>query len=690
MAMVHALACFLGSFLLFSLEPMLGKAMTPRFGGGAQVWMTCLLFFQGTLLLGYLWAFGIVRRLAPGNQVRVHGLLLAAALAQLLAQGVRGLPFLPFWRQTQQNTANPLHLLAVLGGASALALVALAATAPLVQSWFAQDRPQTSPYRLYAASNLGSLAGLLCYPFVVEPLLGLPAQAWVATGLFALYAGATLVLGRPGTRAALPALPSPLQPWTRQAPWVLASAVGVLLLMGASNHLVMLAAAIPLIWVGPLALYLLTFALVFEGRPWWETPRAAGLWLALLAVCAGVLARYPAGHFWPVLAADHGVVFFGGLLCHGFLHRRRPEPSGLVGYYLILAVGGVVGGLLMALVAPLVFDRRYEYGLGLLLAAAVGVWALGPGLWRRWALVPALAALAAGAWLLWTDVKAPGRFFRDYYGVVRVANLEGQRVLMNGRVIHGSFDPLHPDRPTTYYSPDSGVGRTLASLRARRGTLRVGVVGMGIGTLGLYAKAGDAWTFYEISPAVLEVAGSRGTLFPLIRTMPAAPEVLLGDGRRLLDQERAAGRPRGFDLLVVDAFTNDVVPWHLLTLEALDLYLHHLAPDGVLAIHISNPMPLDRVVLSLARARNLYGGLHGTLTGAPTFYALLARKPAPLQDPAILEGLFLGFGPRVFAGHHPQSALVRQYSSDRPWTDERSALSLLLFRKSSLPLAFQP
>lgn len=693
--MSYALACFLGALLIFSLEPFLGKALTPRFGGGAQVWMTCMVFFQVTLLLGYGWAFGIVRRLAPRRQAAAHATLLAAAFLLLVRQSFRGLPFIPFWTRPALGAATPLDLLIILATGCGLPMVALAASAPLLQTWFAYDRPGTPPYRLYAASNLGSLAALMAYPFLVEPWFGFTAQAQAAAGLFAVYLGLVVVLAlRVPPGPAPTSGPAAALPWQQVGGWLVASGTGVMLLMAATDHLIVQAAAIPLIWVGPLALYLLTFVLVFEGRSFWQAPRTAFLWLLLLALSVLVMAGTGHGQrplAWTLLGG-HGVVWFGGLVCHGFLHRQRPPAAALTSYYLILALGGVLGGLMVAVAAPLVFTRPLEFSLAIVLAALIGGLARTGrgGYGRAWG--PSLAVGLAAGWLAQGQLSPRMVYARDFYGVLRVFDFHGYRILSNGMTFHGAIALGEPDRALTYYGPGTGAARAIEALRTRKAALRVGVVGMGIGTLGLYARPGDAWTFYEISPAVLRIAGPASPYFPILRTMPGHPEVLLGDGRMLLERERRAGRLRAFDLLVVDAFSNDMVPWHLLTLEALDVYLDHLAPDGILAFHISNPMPLDRVVLSLARARNLYGGFHVQLAGGDaskpspmimnTTYVLMSRQPGCLRDPRILAGVIQGFGPRMFAGDHPDSALLQALAKDRAWTDDRSALSDLLLRRS--------
>ena len=701
--MLHAITCLLGALLLFSLEPMLGKALAPSFGGGAQVWITCMLFFQVVLLLGYAWAFWIVRLLPPRSQRLLQGLLLGGALLLLLVQGARGVPFVPFRGHAVLGEGS-LGVMLTLLGSCGLPFMALSTTSPVVQAWFSGTFPERSPYRLYAASNAGSLVGLLAYPFLVEPFIGLSLQAWLALGLFAVYCCLVACLGwwiPAGGQVQPEALPPPS--WRQNGKYLLSSAAGDAVLMSATTFQTLHVVAIPLLWVGPLAFYLLTFILVFEGRPLWHHPRVLALALLLLALCACALASFSPGEKWKCLVASNGAVFFGGLVCHGYLHRERPQTGSLTGYYLYIAFGGVLGGLAVSLGAPLLLDRQLELGLSVALAGLVGALALRMGTaswldWRRWVWIP---ALAAGGWLLRVEFAQPGLHMRDFYGTLRVRAVEGNFLLFNGGTLHGVTNVAQPEKPLSYYGPGSGAARTLQALRARQGSLKAGVIGLGVGTLGLYAQPGDAWTFFEISPAVMKVAGPESPFFPATRIMKSRPELLLGDGRRLLEVERASGRLRGFDLLVVDAFSGDSVPWYLLTVEALDLYLAHLAPEGVLAIHISNPMPLERVCLSLARARNLYGCIHSSFKSLPTVgdsyseelgstYILMSRRPEILRDPLVSEGLIMGFGPKVFSGGHPDSALVLAYASDAPWTDERSALSNLLFRRSAFAREGEP
>jgi hypothetical protein len=578
-------------------------------------------------------------------------------------------------------------------------MVALAATAPLVQTWFAAERPGASPYRLYAASNLGSLAGLLAYPFLVERFLGFHAQAWITLVLFACYALLMVLLGRraPLIGAGADDTATPALPRQRALQVLAASGAGVMLLMAATNHLVLNTAAIPLVWVAPLALYLVTFILVFEGRPFWSDPRAAFGWAVLFAASVLVV-RFgaPDTRAWPTVLGAHGLVFFGCLLCHGRLHRLKPEAGALTAYYLMIALGGVLGGLLMAVAAPALLSRPSELGIAALVAArlAMALVAEAPASWRRFAWIPTFAGIGAAGWLLAWQAMQPGVHLRDYYGLLRIGEQEGERVLVNGVTVHGALSLSDPHRPLAYYGPGCGAARALEALRVRKPHLNVGVLGMGIGTLGLYDRPGDAWTFYEISPAVLSAAGPESSWFPILTDMPDRPEILLGDGRTILERERREGRLHRFDLLVVDAFSGDTVPWHLLTREALDLYLDHLDPQGVLAFHISNPLPLERVLLAHARAAGLHGVVHWTpglpkegrstaIGEAAALYLLMARRPEVLQDARITQGSVLRFSPDVFSGHRPDPGGVSALASDRPWTDERSALADLVFRRSA-------
>lgn len=697
---MFGLVSFLGAFVLFFIEPFIGKVVTPRFGGGSQVWITCMLFFQAAFLAGYGYAHLSMRFLKTRSQVWLHSALLAACIGfMVLGRTAGGAPLMPGPQGGQPDPRlSVLHLLVLLTRNAGLPLMVLTATAPLCQAWFARTVPGRSPYPLYAASNAGSLLGLLAYPFAAERWLSTAGQGWLILALTVPFAAGILALGRKAARAEDP--PDPAEgveegiPRSRPALWLLASAVGSALLLATTNVLTTEVAAIPLLWVLPLILYLASFVLIFDARKPWNTSFRLAAWLLPMALSV-VLVAYGIGasKLNMVIAGCSMVVFFGCMASHGYLYALRPAPRHLTFYYLMIAIGGLAGGASVALAAPLIFDRFYEFGVA---CALVGILALlwlkleGPGK-LAWGVAPALVCLLAGGLNLRSVASRPGRFYRDFFGTIQVMQQGDVMLMKHGRTIHGAAWLKNPRIPMAYYALPSGIGRTLLVQMSRKPALKVGVVGLGVGTVANYGRPGDAYTFYEISPKVIGLSGLRPTAFPIVRDARCKVEVLEGDGRALLDAELATQGSRQFDVLLVDAFSGDVVPWHLLTLEAFQTYMAHLAPDGILALHVSNPLAVDRVVLTNARALNLYGAAlvnlgFGGATGAmdvrdlPCNYLLLSKVAGALDNPVIKSSAKFGFGPVTFSDP-ARAAEIPVLKNHRPWLDGRNSLSDLLFEK---------
>lgn len=594
LALHYGLTIFLSAFLLFQVQPLIGKMILPWFGGAASVWTTCMLFFQLLLLLGYLYSHWVVRFLSPRGQCFVHTALLAASLL-LLPVGLG-----PEWRPT--GAENPtLRILGLLTASIGLPYFALSTTGPLIQAWFARERPGSIPYRLFALSNFGSLLALLAYPLAVEPLLPARWQSWLWSGLFVCFAVSCALLawrGRHGQAAQEARHGGHAVPSTADhIAWGLLAACPSILLVADTSHLTENIAPMPLLWVVPLALYLLSFILCFDGRGWYQRR----IFLPLLVVGLGALAYLPTLglNALPVLAAmglNLAAFFVACMVCHGELARRRPHPAHLTGYYLMLAVGGACGGVFVGFVAPYWFNSNYELSIGLVLTAAVTATVVlrghafaGPRR-RAFAWITAALFVAAIAWIRVDDhiddLAGARVTVRNFYGTLRVfAGGQGDgayRTLMHGQIVHGRqfTAPGREDQSTTYYSPEAGVGRALTAL-GRRGPLRVGVVGLGVGTLMSYGRAGDRFRLYDIDPLVVDVAHRE---FSFLSRSKAAHEVVLGDARLMLENEPS----QNFDVLVLDAFSGDSVPIHLLTREAFAHYFRHLKPDGVLAVHVTN------------------------------------------------------------------------------------------------------
>ena len=650
---------FLGAVLLFWIQPLFTKMALPLLGGSPSVWNTALVFFQAALLAGYAYAHGLARWFSVRGQVAVHALLLCAAgLALPIAVGPDWVP----------DAATPpvAWLMTLLAVSVGVPFLAVAATAPLLQRWFSLGpNPHAhDPYFLYAASNAGSVAVLLAFPFLLEPSFSTGTQSTAWTTGFAALAAGILVCGlsiahrRPGPRPSPEPLPEPRPViWRQRAVWMTYSATPSALLIGVSGHVSTDIASMPLLWVVPLALYLLSFVNAFSRKPWiplWLAARAMAFGIVLLAATS--LWREPVGIF---LSLHLGTFLCVALACHGELARRRPHASRLTEFYLCLSAGGLVGGALVALAAPLAFDLVLEYPLALALAAALlpSRWPGSDGTHQadRWRLrrgdlfvaggiavmafgmmpisralgvdfplvaygtvlavlavvafsrqvrpvafgLCAASLLFAAAFLpLGDDTVWTGRSFFGVYRVTEGAD-PPVRSLMHGTTDHGGqwMPAGEAIKPTAYYTAASPAVEVLKRVRDLSATpLQVGVVGLGTGALAHWRELGERWRYYEIDPLVVWLATGSGHFGMLARHDPKA-EIVVGDARLSLARE-----PDGcFDVLLLDVFTSDAIPTHLLTQEAVALYMRKLKPEGALLLHVSNRiLDLEPVVAGAA------------------------------------------------------------------------------------------
>jgi SAM-dependent methyltransferase len=671
--LLYALTILVSAFLLFQVEPVIAKIILPWFGGSAAVWTTCLLFFQMVLLLGYLYAHALVRYLKPRVQLVLHcGLLLVSAAVLPIYPG-------PGWKPTpgEDPMLGILRLLLVTVG---LPYFLLSTTGPLLQAWYARGFKGAMPYRLYALSNAGSMFALISYPFLFEPVFTTHEQSaiWsIAYAVFIALCGFTAYRSANGPSLEAMADTGPAEkPGLRQyALWLALPACASVLLLAITNHLTQNVAAIPFLWVLPLSIYLLSFILCFEGSGWYRR----NPYLQILAVALGSMAfanssdlvgNMPIKVLVPLFSMG---LFTCCMVCHGELVRLKPHPKYLTHFYLMIAAGGAVGGLLVALVAPLFFDALYELQIGMVLCALLALVVLGGDSeysWFRGLLPPgritfavaALGALGFGAygergrliglasgitnlinqgWSQADDfmlyVLLAAVFFaglvllialrrgrlrgqwaalatemlalmlagylgyqvrqltadyrvtvRNFYGALRVRDsgpptqFDATRTLTHGTINHGEqlLNPMRRDLPTTYYGPNTGIGIAIRE-KGKSGALRVGVIGLGTGTISAYGRPGDYYRFYEINPLVLRLARTE---FTFLGDSKGKVDVAMGDARLSLEREP----DEHFDILAVDAFSSDSIPVHLLTREAMALYFRHLNRDGILAVHISN------------------------------------------------------------------------------------------------------
>ncbi|PTM55026.1 fused MFS/spermidine synthase [Phreatobacter oligotrophus] len=721
---VFALGIFVSAFLLFSVQPLFTKMVLPKLGGAPGVWSVAMVFFQAVLLLGYLYAHGLTRWLAPRHAVAVH-----LALIVLVASLALPIGLAPGWGRPPVE-GEAFWLLGLFAVSVGLPFFAVSANGPLLQAWFARTGhgAATDPYFLYGASNLGSFMALIAYPFVIEPLLPLNMQSgfWSLgfAGLGAIIAlcGAMLLASPREAAAKAPPLASVRVGWGERAAWIGLSAVPSGLLVAVTAHVTTDVAAVPLLWVVPLAIFLLTFVLAFRDG-------AEKLHATMLAVQPALLAVLLISHVlgatvpWLLAAALHiGFFFVATMVCHGELYRRRPPVARLTEFYVLLSLGGVIGGAFASLVAPVLFSSLLEYpillvatvlcrpgvmkglaALGatrLLLAvlalvaftlspvvlkdtlAAVPVWAfliavlLLGGLTalsreRPVALMMSTALLAATAQK--PDALNPPlareRSFFAVHEVTETASGNG-RFLVHGTTVHGAERVRNADgspvrdrpEPVSYFYRGGPYSEAIEAVRTLRGGRigRVAVVGLGMGSLACHARPGEEWVFFEIDPVVVKIAQDQRLFRSLSACTPGA-RVVTGDGRLTLADE-----PQPYDLIILDAFSSNAVPVHLLTAEALAGYGAKLTPDGALLFNITNrSMELASVVAASAKAndmvtaakadRNPIGDPDVTLL-AKAEVAIVARSPRALGQLA----------------DDPNWRRVEAPASVRTWTDDYS------------------
>ena len=597
--MLYAVTILLSAFLLFEVQPMIGKIILPWFGGSAGVWNTCLLFFQASLVAGYLYAHWSTRYLKPKQQALLHVTLLAVSIALL--------PVLPSpaWKPSEPGDPSA-RILLLLGATIGLPYILLSTTTPLLQAWYVAAKPGVVPYRLFALSNFGSLLALVSFPLLVEPRATTHTQAYGWSAIYVVFVVLCAALGWsaiPGAKSMAATVESPASAgpsWPIQMLWVALASCGSALLLSITTHLSTNVAPIPLLWVVTLGLYLASFILCFERE---KTYRRA-VFLPLLVVALGGAAYalfYLKGNLdikWSIPTFVVALFIFS-MACHGELARLKPDPKHLTSFYLMVAVGGALGGLFVAVIAPHLFDTYSELPLALIACPALvtAVLWIAPGHWPRvWLLRTARIAMivftaALAGYIIYQKHLDDQRFLlsvRNYYGVLRVYDLEdnanqtGSRRLIHGTISHGIqlTDPQERDTPTSYYGPKSGVGRAIRYFE-QGPAVRVGVIGLGSGVTAAYGRQGDVFRFYEINPLDFNIAS---TWFSFLKDCKADQQVLLGDARLTLERQPN----QQFDVLAVDAFSSDAIPVHLLTREAFVLYFRHLKRGGILAVHVSN------------------------------------------------------------------------------------------------------
>lgn len=714
---------FLGSFLLFLVQPMIARMVLPRLGGAPAVWNSAMLVYQALLLAGYAYAH-FLGRFAPRRQALMQ-LCAFTAAASSLPIGLIAI--------TPSATANPfLWVPALLLASIGPLFFVVSAQAPLMQRWYALSEAR-DPYPLYAASNAGSFAGLIAYPLLVEVWLPLSVQRWLWTcgyAVLALAVGWCAAALPPTTAAVVERERTPAPPRAQLAYWALLAAIPSGLILSTTLHLTTDVVAMPLLWVIPLGVYLLSFSVAFASN---RAPARFIGRMAPILLIASALALFPGdSRFAPACAALAVVnLFTSAVALHGRLYEDRPDEQHLTAFYLAMSAGGVIGGLFCALVAPQLFDWTYEHPilllataalvpmrnpverlaalwsdagirprltrLGLALVAILAVATLGPfglppsptltigavvalaflavaSLGNRLLFAGSLAAimLASGGWNQLSLSAASGRMTRSFFGIYTIGENQRSRWLVHGTTVHGIENLGSPARErelTAYYVPHSGIGRAMTAAPQLFGKrARIEVVGLGAGTLACYARPGQQWTFYEIDPAMVRIASDSRMFHFLDRCMPD-PKVVIGDARLTLGRSAQGSA----DLLVIDAFSSDSIPMHLLTDEAFAVYRRQLKPGGLLMVHITNRFLDIEPVIAAAAER---GGWTARLlsftpspgeradNAAPSIWVALSHSPTTIE--------------KLTAPDASDWRPLRARSGFQAWTDDHASLLPLI------------
>lgn len=690
----YALCIFLSAFLLFQIQPLISKTLLPWFGGTPALWTTAMLFFQILLTGGYAYANWLVRLRSTKKQTIIHLGLLAVSVCLIAALWILWpSPITPDDNLKPVNNTHPIAWLFFLLTISVgLPFFVLSTNSPLMQAWFGRKYPNRSPYWLYALSNTGSLLGLVAFPFVFEPLFSIRWQGWIWAGCYLLFVvlvafnalrtpqnGRSLVNI---TETSVKKEPQPLKKST-QTFWILFSACASILLLAVTSQITQEVAAIPFLWVIPLALYLLSFVLTFSDKGWYNRKKFTAFLLAATLACFYVLLK-PETHFITQIIIYNFFLFTAVMICNGELYALRPHAARLTRFYLLGSVGGAFGGLFVNLVAPLLFKGYWELFVGLafvwILLAIVWPRTNAPSRFKPGFWVVGMADVVVIVCIYFIITSTSGSLFvkRNFYGVVTVrqheigANQLTANLLVHGTTMHGFqfIDPALRGTPTSYFSKNSGVGLAILNNPHYGSGMRVGVLGLGAGTLAAYGQPGDMYRFYEINPVMVDLATGLNGYFSNIEDSQAAITIVTGDARLSLEKELSSGVNNSFDLLVLDTFSSDSIPVHLVTREAFDVYLQNLAPNGMVAAHISNSrLDLRPVFWQLAQYYDLEMAVVQTPAdendpaSAQSVWVLLTRNSQLLQEPALLNrtGSLNGFRRDI-----------------RLWTDDYSNLTQLL------------
>lgn len=620
-AFLYAATMGLAGFLLFQVQPVMAKYILPWFGGSAGTWIVCMLFFQVALLAGYAYAYALTRPLGMRGQAVIQVVLLVAAFLLL--------PITPAdaWKPVEAGdpSGRIIALLAICVGGP---YVLLATTSPLLQRWLTWIDPDIKVSRLFAVSNFGSFLGLLSYPFVFERFLSSQEQTRLWSFAFVAYAVLFILCAALAWRRASQPAAAPAGDTTATrtggpaALWLVYAALGSILLLATTNQITQWSAVVPFLWIAPLSLYLLTFVIAFGSQRFYARPLCTIVFLVLAALSYALPAPDTSGTLLAAIVLQCATLFAGCLICHAEMVRLQPEPVRLPSFYLATALGGALGGLVVALLAPLLLRDYWEQAIAIVLIAALALrlnvtesgWKRNvPGLALAGSAVIFLAAISAQMVSEIRSSREVVERVRNFYGVVKVVKEDeddsdhASLSMKQAGIDQGSqfTAAAHRQEPACAFTAESGVGHAIFLNAKRRANpsapIRIGIVGLGAGMIATHGRAGDLIRYYELNPAVLALVERH---FSFVKDTPAKVEIGLGDGRLLLEREAEGGRSQRYDVIVMNAFRGASPPMHLMTKEAFDVYRSHLEPDGILAINFEldtfEIAPLHRGLASAA------------------------------------------------------------------------------------------
>ena len=664
------LSIFLSAFLLFQIQPMIARIILPWFGGTSAVWSTVQMFFQIFLTGGYAYANWLIKK--SHRREIVHLMVLAISLGLLLFLGmIWKSPITPGIGWKPGHSDFPVwdicKLLLISVG---LPYFLLSTNSPLMQAWFHRAFPGKTAYRLYALSNVGSLFGLVIYPVLVEPYLTLVWQGWMWSIMYLVFAGlaaygAIKSLGAPSIPGSDPQLVTQEVPdritWKAYFLWIALAAAASILLLATTSQITQEVAVIPFLWILPLTIYLLTFILAFSGEKWYSRQVYLIVYFFATLLVVWALGRSDTLGIVAQIGIYSVGLFAACMVCHGELYRLRPNAAHLTRFYLMVSVGGALGGIMINFVAPFIFEGYWELPIGYTLCWLLFITVkitTAPVIRRRWVFIVNTVLLLSMMLISGTrsymqirsDLENELFIQRNFYGVVRVRELDAgnpatrRYALVHGVTIHGYqfIDAQKRDFPTAYFGETSGGGLVLLNYPTRGFEMKVGVLGLGVGTLAAYGMPGDVYRFYEINPLVIQLAEGQGGYFSFLADSQAKIEIVPGDARLSLENELASGGSQNYDVLMLDVFSSDSIPIHLLDKEAFDLYLQHLRSKGILAVHISNRhLDLVPVVWTLADyfdlSRIVIEDPGKGVETFPSIWMLLATDPSLLETPTLLS-----------------------------------------------------